>query len=213
MDEAKLKELKYAPIVLPKARLINNALWELQAYEPKSPPNYSVQVAFDPDDVTGSSTVEDKLIEFAGVAFGVSEDDYLAGKVYVPFRNGDELADARAENGKPGDAYRGKLVLSARTQMDRYRQRGGAGGVAAFDAKAEKVEPVVGRDLFYNGCYVILVVTLNEYRISTTKQPAISFRLSAVQFAGDGERLGAGEADFGSVLSPIVPPAANRARR
>ena len=212
IDEA-LKELKHAAHVLPPARLINESIFELDRFSENSTPAYNVQVAFDPDTITGGDTFEDVLIDFAAAAFGVSEADYLAGKVFTPFRNGDEMAATRQENGKAGDAYLGKLVVSTRTQIDRYGVKGGAAGVQVYGADTKKVESVPARELIYQGCMVILIVTLNDYRVSVTNQPAISLRLSAVQFAGTGERLGAGERDYSSVLKPVSAPSARRERR
>ena len=122
---------------LPEGRVINCALFEKDVYvNPKGEagkPSYKIEIAFDPDDVEGEDTFEDKLIDFAIEKWGDgAEEDFLDGKIRNPFLDGDKLAKRREANEKPGDAYKGKLVIRAHTLFNRDG-RDGPGGIAVWN--------------------------------------------------------------------------------
>ncbi len=110
--------------LLPEGRVINASLFEKDTYTDAQgnagKPSYKIEVAFEPDDVEGEGTIEDALIDHACEKWGDgAEKDYLDGKMRSPLLDGDKLAEKREARGKPGDAYKGKLVIRAHTLFNK----------------------------------------------------------------------------------------------
>lgn len=210
---------KETPVhLLPVGRLINASLFEKDQYTPErgkpGTPSYKIELAFDPKDVTGENTIEDAIIEAGCEKWGDGfEDEYLDSieallkgerpKITGPFISGDKLAARRAEKGKPGDAYKGKLIARANTIYNKDGQDG-PGGIQVWD---ENVKPVTiaNQSIVYNGCYGQAAVTISCY-VDDDGEKAMKFYLSAFQKTADGERL-ASVKDTSTLFKPVAKPA------
>jgi len=144
--------------VLPEGRGINLSLFVRDVYTDEKgvegKPMYKAEVAFDPKDVTGEGTIEDVMADIVAAEWGeVAAEKFLSGEdgYHSPFLDGNDLAARRAEKGKEGDAYKGKLVLRCNTLYNKDGEAD-AGGIAVYDADAEAIEPVRQSEVF-NGCY------------------------------------------------------------
>ena len=202
------KEVKV--FLLPEGRLINSSLFEKDAYTPErgqpGKPMYKIEVAFDPKDVAGAGTFEDDLITAACVEWGdAAEEKFLNGGIHSPLLNGDDMAAKRAEKGKQGDPYKGKLVLRANTQFNLHGQDA-PGGIQVWD---EKVKPitVANQQAIYPGCYVQIAVTLQCYSM---EEKFVTCYLAAVQKTRDGDPLVATR-DTSVLFKPKVTAAAGDA--
>src|SRR5690606_2886655 len=87
-------------VTTPEGRLINFALFERDIYKDargkEAEPKYKVEMAFDPDDVTGEGTIEDAVLDAAIAKWGdKAEDDFFEGKIGSPFLDGDRMAEKR----------------------------------------------------------------------------------------------------------------------
>ena len=184
------KEVKV--LTLPEGRLINCAFFTRDVYKDpetgaEGKPQYKGEIAFDPKDVTGENTIEDALIDAAVAAWGPdAEDKFINGKIISPFIDGDTLAEKREENGKSGDAYKGKLVCRPNTTFNKHGQDA-EGGIDVFD---EEVKPITGvnQQEIYPGCYGIAGVTISCYK-NNRGEKALKFYLVAFQKTRDGEKL------------------------
>lgn len=201
------KETKQV-FLLPIGRLINEALFEKDAYvdartEKAGVPKYKVEIAFEPGDVTGEDTFEDELIEAACTEWGDgAEKDFLNGKIRSPFIDGNKLAERREKKGKEGDAYKGKLVLRADTLYNLNGQDA-PGGIQVFDENAKAIGPA-NRQVIYPGCMGIVAVTVHCYQ-DNDGDPAMKCYLSAFQKTGDGEKL-ISSADHSTLFKPVGKP-------
>ncbi len=181
---------------LPEGRVINCALFEKDTYVDAkgnvAKPSYKIEIAFDPADVEGEGTFEDKLIDAAVEKWGDgAEQDFLDGKIRSPFLDGDKLAAKREKNDKPGDAYVGTLVIRPHTLFNRDG-RDGPGGIAVWDDGASgevgPIEPVVGDAQVYPGMYGKVAVTIDSYE-DRDGDPCLMLYLAAFQKTRDGDKL------------------------
>ena len=181
---------------LPEGRVINCALFEKDVYTDKQgnagKPSYKIEVAFEPEDVEGEGTFEDQLIEAAIEKWGTdAEGDFLTGKIRSPFLDGDKLAAKREKNGKPGNAYVGKLVIRPHTLFNRDG-RDGPGGIAVWDegdsGEIASIEPMQGDAQVYPGMYGKVAVTIGSYE-DRDGEPCLMLYLAAFQKTKDGEKL------------------------
>jgi hypothetical protein len=195
-------------IMLPEGRLINSSLFERDAFTSangvEGKPTYKIELAFDPADVTGEGKIEDDLANFAADEWGDTFFDlFLEGKkVHSPLKDGDEMAEARAERGKDGDAYKGKIVIRANTSFNQFGQDG-PGGVAVFDGEAKPIG-VANQTAVYPGCFGIAAVTIAAY-VDNVGKKALKFYLSAFQKTRDGEKLVQGR-DHSTLFKPVGKP-------
>lgn len=184
--------------LLPEGRVINASLFEKDTYTDAQgnagKPSYKIEVAFDPIDVEGEGTIEDALIEVACEKWGDgAEEDYLEGRMRTPLLDGDKLAARREAKEKPGDAYKGKLVVRAHTLFNKDGEDA-PGGIQVWNDD-DPVGPIIAaqREQVYAGCYGIVAVTIGTYTtkdpVSGDEVPALMFYLSAFQKTKDGERL------------------------
>jgi len=182
-------------ILLPEGRLINSALFAKDTYvNPNNPkaeatPQYKVELAFDAAQIVGEGTVEDALIDAVCERWGDSmEDDWVNDKnILKPYISGDRLAADREARNKPGDAYKGKIVIRPNTIFNKHGADG-PGGIQVFGPDTSKIE-AANQDELYPGCYGIAAVTLGTYTDPRTGNPGVKFYLSAFQKTRDGERL------------------------
>jgi hypothetical protein len=178
--------------LLPAGRLINSSLFEMDIYKPErgeeGKPSYKIELAFDPKDVTGEGTIEDHVIWALEDAFGATaQEDYFGGKVGSPFLDGNRLAAKREAKGKPGDAYKGKIIIRAHTVFNKFGMRG-PGGIAVYDLDVSKIEGA-NQEKIYPGCFGQAAVTISTYTDSKTGYPSANFYLSAFQKTAEGEKL------------------------
>lgn len=204
-------ETKEAPKVhlLPPGRLINHSLFVKDAYVDdkgrEAVPSYKIEMAFEPGDVEGEGLFDELLAEAAVRHWGESAwDDFFAGKIKSPLLDGDKLAAKRERKGKPGDAYKGKKVLRAKTI---YNKDGvdGPGGVQVFDEAVKEIGAGNMNEI-YQGCFGQVAVTINCYE-DNDGDPAMSCYLSAFQKTGDGERLVTPK-DHSTLFKPVGRTAA-----
>jgi len=184
---------------LPEGRLINHALFERDVYTPErgapGKPKYQVELAFDPKQLEGEGTIEDKLLEAALEEWGDSkktEDDFFDGRIRIPFLNGDELARKRADKGKAGDAYKGKLIIRASTEFNKEGVQG-PGGIQVWSPEVEPIALELGNTgEIYQGCYGVAAVTIACGKDPGKDDRYVKFYLSAFQKTRDGEKLSTG---------------------
>jgi len=214
------EESKVLP--LPEGRLINEGLFEKEAFKADKSgmpgtPQYKVEIAFDPALVEGEGTIEDHLYNAAIEEWGdTAGEEFVNGDIILPYISGDRLAKARAEKGKPGDAYEGKTVIRANTQFNKFGQNA-PGGVQVFDEDVKEVT-AVNRNEIYQGCYGIAGVTIGTY-LDNRGNKAMKFYLNAFQKTKDGEKL-VTNADHSTLFKPMGKsgevegvPAGRRRRR
>lgn len=202
---------KETPVhLLPVGRLINASLFEKDAYtdpqtQKEGTASYKIELAFDPKDVEGEGVaIEEAILDALEEKWGAkAADDYLDGKIIGPFISGDKLAERRAEKGKEGTAYKGKLVARANTIYNKDGQDG-PGGIQVWD---ENVKPVAiaNSNVVYPGCYGQAAVTLHCY-LDNRGDKCVKFYLSAFQKTGDGEKLIAAK-DTSTLFKPVAKPA------
>ena len=190
--------------LLPEGRLINEALFTKDAYKgdkgQPGVPKYKVELTFDPAAVTGQGTIEDELINEACDEWGdPAEQAFLNGVIRSPLLNGDRMAEKRAAKGKPGDAYRGKIVVRADTIYN-HEGRDAPGGVYVCGADATRITPAQAGEI-YPGCYGQAVVTISTY-LDNRGEQCLKFYLVGFQKTRDGERL-IRPADYSQLFKPV----------
>lgn len=197
-------------ILLPEGRLINHSLFERDAYkanEKSAPgkPMYKVEMAYDPDQVTGEGTIEDRLADAIDAKWGVkAAEAWLNGeRGYISnLLSGDDLAAKRADKGKEGDAYKGKIVIRANTSFNRdgIEAPGGAKVYAPDTSIIGIVEGNQGE--VYNGCYGHVAVTISTYEDSRGDK-GVKCYLTAFQKTKDGPRLKS-EDNTAALFKPVA---------
>lgn len=195
--------------LLPEGRLINHALFERDVYEDprgkKGDPMYKIEMAYDPKQIEGEGTIEDKLLEAALDEWGDTkkiEDEFFNGTIRIPFIDGNKLAAKREEKGKQGDAYKGKLIIRCNTKFNKDGIEG-PGGVSVYDENVNEVGPVQGNTgLIYLGCYGIPAVTISAGRDVGSDDKHVKFWLVSFQKTRDGEKL-AGSRDTSKLFKPV----------
>ena len=178
---------------LPEGRLINGHLFVRQVYKDdkgrEGKPNYSVEMVFEP----GQLDEFEKYLENVLVAsFGQEKFNQYdeAGWVRWPIRDGDKKAARRKANGKNGEAYVGKDVVSASSLYNKHGDEAD-GGIEVFDANVDPIEPV-NKSEVYNGSVGVAAVKGKAYeRTGDDGDPIMSvvLYLEAYQKTGEGERL------------------------
>ena len=185
-------------VVFPVGRVINQSLFVRDIYkDPKTGkegnPSYKIEMAFNPTDLVSDdedmTPVEEAMLNAAVATWGPDiEDTFFDGGVILPFKDGDEMAADREARDKPGDAYKGKLILRSHTQFNKDGEDG-PGGIAVWSPEVTEISAVNASEV-YNGCYGKMAGTINCYEDSMRKnQKMISVYLTAFQKTDDGERL------------------------
>ena len=198
------------PIVLPEARVINNSLFEKDIYEDErgnqGTPSYKIELAFDPATVQGEGLFDEMLAEHAVATWGEPAwNDFFDGRIRSPFIDGDFIASKRAEKGKAGDAYKGKLVLRTHTLFNKDGVNG-PGGIQVYDPDC-KLVTVQNQGVVYNGCFGQVAVTIDSYTDSRTGQKCLMTYLAGFQKTRDGDRLATAR-DLSQLFKPVGRPAA-----
>lgn len=179
---------------LPVGRLINHSLLERDAYkrdEKSAPgkPMYKLELAFEPADVTGEGTIEDKLADAVAAKWGnPAANDWLDGKrgYGTPLLEGDDMHARRVANGKEGDAYKGKIIIRANTSFNKDGVEG-PGGIHVYGPDTSPIT-ANNQSEIYQGCFGIAAVTISTYE-SADHDKCVKFYLVAFQKTADGTRL------------------------
>ncbi len=178
---------------LPEGRLINGHLFVRQVYKDdkgrEGKPNYSAEMVFE----QGQLGEFEKYLENVMVAqFGQEKFNQYEknGWVRWPIRDGDKKAARRKANGKNGEAYEGKDVVSASSLYNKNGDEAD-GGIEVFDAEVNPIEPVNKSEVF-NGSFGCAAVKGKAYeRTGDDGDPIMSvvLYLEAYQKTRDGDRL------------------------
>ncbi len=189
-------------LMTPVGRLINNSLFEKDVYTDErgreADASYKVEIAFDDGTL---EAFEDAIVAEAIAFFGAdAEKDYDEGRMRSPILFGDDLAKARADRGKSGEAYEGKLVIRAKTIFNRDGVDA-PGGVYVCGPNAEELD-FADRRQVYNGCYGQASLSVNPYNGIAGGQPGIGFYLNGFQLVKEGDRLRSN--DPSSLFSPMM---------
>ena len=177
----KAVEEKSKIVTLPEGRLINSSLFVKDQFDEKSTPSYKCEMAYDMDD---EDTILDYIFDVAIEEFGEAiedDDDFIC-----PLLSGDKMAKKREKKGKDGDAYKGKLVLRAKTNFN-FDGADAAGGIQVYDEEVELIE-IGGSKAIYSGCYGKMAVEFKTYE-DRDGNPAATAYLTSFQKTADGERL------------------------
>lgn len=132
---------------------------------------YKVTMLFDKKGVDLSGLKKAALL-CAQQAFGdkiKSLDDFEH-----PFRDGDS---------KDLQGYKGRIYITPKRKSDKGPPK-----------LVGKMKEQVDATMFYGGCKARAILTAMSYTLKGKE--SVTFLLEAVQFAGDGERLGGGGADM-----------------
>lgn len=184
--------------VSPEGRLINGSLFEKDTYKDaksgrEGEPAYKAEMAFDDGDEIAE--LEDMIVQAIVDEWGdAAEKDYDDGKIESPLHDGDELAKRKEDKNKPGDAYKGKVVIRASTKFN-AEGVDGPGGVYVADTNAEALA-FTDRARVYNGCMGKVVVTISPWSID--KRRGVTLYLKGFQLTGPGERLRSGSSVAGA---------------
>lgn len=160
----------------PKARLSFPNLFKAQEIDGKQ--KFGCVLLF--PKTSDMSPVKDAVLEAATKAWGDKAKDRLAkGLIKNPILDGDGPQGLNKRTGERHAGYEGCWFIRATSNADRPPRM--------FNKRAQ---PAV-RDDFYAGCFVYAVV--NAFTWSDDRNGAgVSFGLTYVQVAGDGEALGGG---------------------
>jgi len=161
----------------------------------EGPPLYNVEIAFDPETVQYAAegdqelSAEDHFINMAVDTWGEgAEQQYLDGDIRSPFLDGDQLAADREARGKKGDAYKGKVVIRAKTKFNRHGEDD-EGGINVHKPDNSKFEATDQAEV-YAGMMGRIAITIGTYKENSgQKRNALNLYLVSVQKTADGERL------------------------
>jgi hypothetical protein len=181
-------------IKLPEGRLINHALFTRDQFRDTAEAYYRVELAFDQDILNG---FHNSCLDAAVATWGDGADE--DPELVVPIQEGDKLASKREANGKPGDAYKGKEVLRAKTLYNRHGEKG-PGGIQVFGPDKAEIG-LVNQSEVYQGCFGYAGVTIDTY-VTNDGKHAITVYLSAFQKTRDGDRLVSAK-DHSQLFEPV----------
>ena len=185
-------------LLTPEGRLINQSLFVKDQFNDDAIPSYKLEMAFEPDDL---NDLENALAAAAVDKWGAGADaDYDNGKIISPILDGNKLAARREEKGKPGDAYKGKLIIRTHTKFNKHGADG-PGGISVFGPDGNELEVLQSSEI-YSGCYGRAVLTIGTYTESRSGDNALMFYLSGFQKMRDGDPL-VSAVDFSKVFKPV----------
>ena len=194
-------------VATPTGRLINESLFVKDQFNEDATPSYKVELAI-PNDAD-FEVLEQALYDAAVEEWGeeVVGKEWENDEILLPFKDGDKMAKAREEKGKPGDAYKGMTVVRAHTI---YNSDGtnNPGGITVYDTDLSKIE-AVNSAAIYNGCYGEAGVTVGCYTDSRSSDHALMFYLTAFHKDRDGEKL-VSAADHSKLFKPVGKKASGR---
>ncbi len=128
---------------------------------------------------TDMTPYENAALEAAKAEWGDKAVQLIKdGLVHNPFLDGDGPQGKSKKTGEPHAGFPGTVFLRVISGED-YRPK----------LVNKKVLPITGKDELYSGCYVYAVINAFTWE-NKEKGKGISFGVSMIQFAKDGERLG-----------------------
>lgn len=213
---------KTETFVLPEARVLVVNLLERDVYKDKDTlaegkPKYKVVLAFEPSQVTGEGTIEDKMADAIEAAYGGdTAQEWLDGRIdrISPLKDGNEIAKEREAEGKDGAANKGKIILSADSIYNKDGKPD-AGGFLIYGADNTPYSQAKHGDL-YSGMYGCAAVTLHAYKDYPRKgDRGVKCYLSQFQKTREGPKL---QAEKSSLFKPVAgatsaPSSEGRRRR
>lgn len=114
-----------------------------------------------------------------------------------PFSNGNEEAAKAEANGKDGGFFKDTVVFRARSGADKPPALASIIGGKIVELQGQQRE-IVGKQQFYNGCWVVPSVWLVPYNSGKDggigEFSGVKAYLSSVLWYKDGERIGGGSA-------------------
>lgn len=168
------KKVTAVSAMSPVGRIINQSVFEKDAFKDErgreGTPEYKCEIAFAPAPEGAADdhpmiVFEDAAIQAAVNEWGESAvDEYWDGSITSPFKDGDQKAEERAKRGKNGDFYKGKLVMNAHTQFNRYGENA-TGGIYVCGPDAKEL-PFDQRGQVYNGAWGKISVTFQASTVS-----------------------------------------------
>lgn len=203
-------------IKTPEGRLINNSVWEKEAYKnekgKEGVPQYKVEMAFDIDVI---EELEAAVVAAAVEEWGEgAENDYwgdpdnkIDPTIRSPFKDGDKMAQERAEKGKSGDAYAGLVVMRANTIFNEHGEDA-PGGLYVAGADAVKLD-FTERGTIYNGSYGVAVVAPGAYEVNDNR--GVTLYLLGYQFTRDGDPLRG--VNVGAMFEPMTAESETKGRK
>ena len=159
--------------MMPEGRVIVANAFERDVYKDpdtgaEGKPKYKFVMAYDPAQVMGEGTIEDKMADAIASAYGDTvADEWLANPRRAdrisPLKDGNEIAKEREAKGKESEATKGKIVVSADSI---YNKDGveGPGGFAVYGPDCAPLSITNGAGILFPGCYGIMAVTLHAYK-------------------------------------------------
>lgn len=112
-----------------------------------------------------------------------------------PFSDGEKRAEKSAKKGKDGSMFKGFVVLDARSKYPPQLAVLENGKVTSLEGAQRDI---VGKQKFYNGCYVVPAVNFVPYdgqaEDGVGNPDGVTAYLDMVLWYKDGERVGGGNA-------------------
>lgn len=144
-------------------------------------------------------TASGEKLDIASVALKVATEQWgekagewiKNGTIKTPFLDGDGPQGVNKKSGERHAGYEGHRFIRTSANEDRKPR--------LFD---KKLNPVTDLDTLYPGCYVNAVVNMYAWEHPQNGK-GLSFGVSLVQFAKDGERLGGGGVNPSDFLESI----------
>ena len=194
MAKKKKQEERDDSMTLPDGMLVYGHLFVKQQYNDASKPQYSAEAVYDEDDLIecGFYDAVDAIMEEEGWEEGDEGFNH-------PAKDGNKKAKRREKKGKDGSAYEDKIILKATTDFNKDGDDD-SGGVQVYDEDVNEIDFTEKKSM-YNGCIIRMGIKLKAYEMSEDNY-GVKCYLTAVQRAGDGERLG-GSSDHSSLFEKV----------
>lgn len=131
-----------------------------------------------------------------------------------PFKNGDQRAAQAVQKGKDGSFFQGQVVFDTRSGAEYPPFLSVLDGKRIIDLD-ETSKRTLGKQKFYNGCYVVPKVRFKAYKSQTEggigAYSGVKAFLSSVLWVADGKRIGGSSAEtfraYVGSLSDVDPTA------
>ncbi len=202
---AKDKDKANDMVFLPEGRVINHSMFVKDEFKGKTA--YRLEQAFDEKH---EDELYDMLFDAAEAIFGGNaQDDFEAGDLILPLKDGDKMARKREKNDKDGGAYEGMFVLRSKTNFN-HEGQDAPGGIQVYDEAVERVQAANMGEI-YRGCYGIAAVEFSGYEDDDGVN-AITVYLKAFQKTKDGDPI-AGSADYSGLFKPTKKAGKSKKRR
>ncbi len=202
------QEVKTKAVATPTGRLINESLFEKDQFNAEAIPSYKVELAIDNE--ADFEALETALYNAAMEEWPETADaEWDADEIMLPFKDGDKMARAREEKGKPGDAYKGCTVIRAHTIYNKDGNNG-PGGIQVYDMDLSEID-FANRGAIFSGIYGEAGVTVGCYTDSRSGDHALMFYLTSFHKdrGGEADKL-VSAADHSKLFKPVGKKAGGR---